>query len=437
METRFSKQIRSGIGQLTLVEHSLCPLDARTSVSRNLEHRATFSYSDKNGFRRNGEARVHCPLGLSPKDEFYLWGLLAITLSDPNTDGELHATRHHCLRRLGLIDANRRRGGRQYQDFSLAIERLSSVRYQCDRFYDPIRAEHRRISFGFFSYSIPIDDESCRAWRFVWDPIFFELVKATGGSLRFDLRIYLRLRPATRRLYLFVAKLFFRKSTTQRLNVVEVAEQIIGIAPTVGIRNKKAKLSQCVNELIDQGIVSDSRFIRVAKGRFDVVLRRGLKYRRRIQEPMFESPLIEPLADLGFDPAGVDRLLQRYDHRQIREWVDITLAARARFGSTFFRKGAPAYLTDNLKNATAGRRTPPDWWAELRTEESRARGNRRLDTEQRTRDAEEIASKSLTVLGDVHDSMFDHFVAMGQSEDVARANADQYRRARQQKLIPK
>jgi len=71
--------------------------------------------------------------------------LLALTFSQPEENGELHATPHYCLRSLGLIDQHSRRGGRQYQQFADAIERLSLVRYRNDAFYDPVRTEHRRV----------------------------------------------------------------------------------------------------------------------------------------------------------------------------------------------------------------------------------------------------------------------------------------------------
>ena len=65
---------------------------------------------------------------------------------------------------------------------------------QSDAFYDPIRGEHRAVSFGFLNYSLPLGEESSRAWRFAWDPIFFELAQATGGALSFDLTLYRQLR---------------------------------------------------------------------------------------------------------------------------------------------------------------------------------------------------------------------------------------------------
>ena len=431
------KQIHSGISQLTIVEHALCPLDARVSVVPNLAHQAQFRYSDKQGRRQTGTARVFCPLGLSPKDELVLWGLLAITLADPQTDGELHATRHYCLRRLGLIDAQQRRGGRQYGDFSAAVERLAAVRYQCDSLYDPIRAEHRRMGFGFFSYSVPMDEDSNRAWRLVWDPIFFELVQAAGGYLRFDLHVYRQLDAASRRMYLFLSKLFFRRTETPRLNVTEVAEQIVGIAPSVSARDKKARLTECVKRLTEHGVVRDGLIVRVAKGEFQMVLQRGPLFERPIVESAFESPLFEPLVGIGFDTKGANRVLRRYKHPLVREWIDITLAARERFGSGFFKKSAPAYLTDNLKKAAAGQRTPPDWWSEIRKAEQRASAERAKKHRPNGQAADQHASHAIEPLNDVHQSILSTFLAAGQSEDVARENTERYQRERQRRTAGK
>jgi hypothetical protein len=419
-----------GVGQLTLVEHALCPLDARASVTANLVHEAQFRFSNKARQRQTGSVRVLCPLGLSPKDEFFLWGLLALTIADPESEGELHATRHYCLRRLGLIDAKEKRGGRQYRDFTAAIERLSCVRYQCDKFYDPLRAEHRRVSFGFFSYSLPIDDDSSRAWRFVWDPIFFEFVRAAGGSLRFNLEIYRQLDVASRRLYLFLAKLFFRHSVTSRLDLNDVAEQILGVAPTVSLRDKKARMLRCIIQLIEHGVILTGEISRVSKGRFALVFHRGAALRRPGMESVFESPLIEPLLSIGFDVAGADRILRRFKLPLVREWVDITLAAEERFGKSFFKRGGPAFLTDNLKQATAGQRTPPDWWADLRSEERRACAERARQAEATGSGNKPVAEQAADAVRDVHRTIFAQFLAAGQPEDVARENARKYRAAR-------
>ena len=107
---------------MTLVEHALCPLDAGQSLRENLVFETGYYYADKNRHQKKAAVKVTCPGGLSPSDEFYLWGLLALTFAecDPTgvsgvqADSEFHATPHFCLRRLGLIDQHGNRSGRQY-----------------------------------------------------------------------------------------------------------------------------------------------------------------------------------------------------------------------------------------------------------------------------------------------------------------------------------
>ena len=133
---------QTGVGQLSLVEHALCPLDSRASLRDNLRHESEYRYTDAKGRIQTARVCVHSPAGLSPGDEFYLWGLLALTFSQPEPSLEFQATPHFCLRKLGLIAADSK-GGKSYRLFRDALRRLSAVRYQNERFYDPIRGEHR------------------------------------------------------------------------------------------------------------------------------------------------------------------------------------------------------------------------------------------------------------------------------------------------------
>ena len=150
--------LRSAVGQLTLIEHCLCPLDSRKSLQENFVHKTSYSYS-RDGQRQQATVRVSCPAGLTAEDDFYLWGLLSLTLSQPKPSPNFIATRHYCLRQLGKIDTDRR-GGRQYQRLAESLERLSLITYRNDAFYDPNRKEHRRVSFGFLSYNLPLDEDS-------------------------------------------------------------------------------------------------------------------------------------------------------------------------------------------------------------------------------------------------------------------------------------
>jgi hypothetical protein len=78
-------------------------------------------------------------------------GLLALALAQPEPQIEFQATPHFCLRELGLISPDSK-GGKSYRLFRDALRRLAAVRYQNERFYDPVRREHREVTFGLFSY---------------------------------------------------------------------------------------------------------------------------------------------------------------------------------------------------------------------------------------------------------------------------------------------
>lgn len=264
----------------------------------------------------------------------------------------------------------------------------------------------------------------------MWDPIFFEFVRAVGGALRFDLEIYRQLDVASRRLYLFLTKLFYRQSVTSRLDLNDVTEQILGVAPSVSLRDKKAKLRRCADQLVRHDVIDRAEITRIAKGKFLMVFHRGSVFRRPITESAVESPLHESLLSVGFDVAGADRILRRFRHSLVREWVDITLAARERFGARFFKRGAPAYLTDNLKQATAGSRTPPDWRHELRQEEQRICAARVRQAQVASAGTDQLATNAAKAVNDVHESIFAQFVAAGQGEDVARENARRFHAAR-------
>lgn len=352
------------------------------SLVENFVHDAEFMFTDKKRRRCQGKARIICPAGLSATDELYLWGLLAIALSQPQSSVDFHATPHYCLRRLHVVDQHARRGGRQYRQFTQSIERLSLMRYRNDGFYDPARREHRRVSFGFFSYSLPLNPDSSRAWRFGWDPVFYELVKGVGGHLRFDLGIYRNLDPASRRLFLFVSKLFYRRSTI-RLDARMLGVHLLGFSATLAPRNLKAKIGHSVKRLEHVGILLNSSFERTGRGQYTITLHRGPYFGNQSPQAarthtFGDSPVADPLKAIGFDEMAIRRLIREYPEPLLHEWADVTLAAMEKHGKRFFKRSPAAFFTDNVQNAAAGRRTPPDWWHRIRKSEEIAvcRSNR-------------------------------------------------------------
>ena len=382
------QKLGQGFSQLSLVEHALCPLDAEVSLQPHLNHTSEYFYTDRQGQRRKAVARVIAPDGLSAHDELYLWGLLALNFAQAEPAVEFQATPHYCLRQLGMIGDSLVRGGKNYELFRSAIERLSAVTYQNSGFYDPLRAEHCEVAFGFLSYRLPLGNDSSRAWRFYWDPLFFEICRASGSGLAFDFDTYRQLDTAGRRLYLLLKKMFWRREATLPFDLRHLAVDVLGFSPTQETWRLRAKVAACVERLIDAGILALPKggslkhlFVKKSVGRYSVAFQRGPHFdRASSSKQLVDSPHFELLEAIGFDHPSIARILRRYSSKLIAEWADITLAARERHGETFFKVAPQAYFLDNIRHAVDGLRTPPDWWRELRkTEERKARQTNHAD----------------------------------------------------------
>jgi len=338
-------------------------------------HAVKYHYSTAKRERKTAQVRIFAPLGLLPMDELYLWGLLNLTLSQPKVEDTLTATPHWCLRQLGLIDSGSRRGGRQYQQFAQALERLSVVNYLSDACYDATRGEYRKVSFGFLSYSLPVDPQSSRAWTIRWDPVFFDLIQAKGGGMRFDLALYRSLDASSRRLLLFVLKVGYRNGRLPVLDLRHLAIDLLGLSSTLEIWEMRAKVARTLKRLERAGVIASPNITRIKPGQFLVAFDRG-EFLNRLPEQITpitveESPLFEGLLSVGFDHAAAVRIIRRYPGGLVAQWTDITQAAIERFGQKHFRVSPMAFLVDSLKQAAKGIRTPPDWWQESKRKEER------------------------------------------------------------------
>ncbi len=375
----------SGRAQLTLVEHALCPLDSSAALTEGLTHRGEFFYLDASRHLRLATAKVVCPFGLSPGDELYLWGLMALTLSQPEPSVELYATPHYCLGELGIIPragAPGSKGGKNYGLFRQAITRLAAATYINDHFYDPICGEHRAVAFGFLSYSLPSNQASSRAWRFVWDPMFFEFCRAARGSLIFDIATYRALDFASRRLFLLLKKIFWRNAQSPAFDVRHLGVNVLGFAPSIDLRDLKVKIARCAARLAEHGIIegpaggsgAGGLFEKKGVGAYTARFHRGRYFEKKpSSEPPDSptgSPLSAPLKAIGFDDAAIARIIKKYKPHLVQVWADITLAAKEK-SPGFFKVGPQAYFMDNIERASCGTRTPPDWWHEHRKEEER------------------------------------------------------------------
>ena len=411
--------------------HLIPPLRSATAGL----HVVQYDFTAAHRKRKTATASVASPFGLSANDELYLYGLLALTFAQKEPTIDFYATPHYCLRRLGLVDPNSEQGKR-YEVFRSAIRRLAGVVYQNDSFYDPIRGEHRDVAFGFLKYSLPLDPDSSRAWHFIWDPQFFRFCQALGGSLQFDFELYRRLDYASRRLFLLLQKIFWRQDHSPDFEVRHLGVHVLGFADTVPTKVIKAKIARCAMRLLDEHVLClppqasavAELFTKQAKGIHKVRFFRGSYFdRKRGSEPkecMENSPLYEPLKEIGFDNAAIRRILDRFKPSLVQEWADITLAAVER---GMIKKSPPSYFMHYIQEAEAKRTTPPDWWQELHRRERKerraerntaARANPDESFEQYLRcDAREAFDR-------VMQRVFQGLRDAGQSETEARDNAD-------------
>lgn len=358
-----------GITQLNLVEHALCPL---TGLQPGQTHESEFYYS-KNRERQKATIRVIAPVGLKPSDEFYLWGLLALTFAQQDATTEFLASPYYCLKELGLPW-----GGKQAQNFEDACSRLALVTYQGENIYDPIRKEQVRTEFGFFDRIRPMADDSQRAWRFYWSPVFFEFCKASGGQLMFDLELYRTLDHASRRLFLLLQKQFFRSKLSQWFDVRELASHQLGFDGTQPMKNLKQKVFSCIRKLQQCGVLaissSPSELVeKIEKGRYRIRFERGLRFSTTGQSnfsavlPAHRQAVASQLQRIGLEEKTIGWIFRRYKPKAITEWAEITIARMER--KLGFTKTPAAFFMHHVKEAAAGTLTPPDWWLDLRKEE--------------------------------------------------------------------
>lgn len=429
----------NGLAQQTLVEHALCPLDATKALQAGSLHQVRYEFTDRHRNRKTATANVACPFGLSPNDELYLYGLLAVTFSQPEPTADFYATPHWCLKQLGLVDATQEQGTR-YQLFRDAIRRLAGVVYENDRFYDPLRGEHRQVAFGLLKYSLPLEDTSSRAWHFVWDAQWFRFCEAVAGSFTFDFGTYRQLDVASRRMFLLLSKMFWRNDQSPAFELRQLGINTLGFAESLATKEIKQKVVRVAQTLLDHEIIAlppglttvRGLFTKRSKGMHFVQFPRGMYFERVTQPQVIftadESPLVEPLEKIGFDRPTIRRIISEFPPRLIAEWSDITLAAIER---KLIKESPPAYFQHYIRQAKAQKTTPPDWWRELQKQERARQEDRPQWSASGVEQAafeQYLQTEARDAFERVMDRLFQQLQADGQETDEARSNADRFAR---------
>ncbi|EMI57113.1 hypothetical protein [Rhodopirellula sallentina] len=414
------------------MEHALCPLDATKAIRPGLLYDASYQYTDKNRNRKTARAQVAAPFGFSPNDELYLYGLLSLTFAQADPSVDFYATPHWCLKQLGLVDS-KNSDGKRYRIFREAIRRLSGVVYTNDRFFDPVRGEHRDVAFGFLKYSLPIDPESSRAWHFVHDSQWFQFCRAVQGSFSFDFQTYRQLDFASRRLFLLLQKMFHRIDATPRFELRSLGVETLGFNDSLATKEIKQKLIRVAGTLLDLKAIRlpasckaiRDLFQKERKGVFSVTFHRGSYFDGQPYRTVFtakDSPLYEPLEKIGFDTATIKRLIGQYRPSLIQQWSDITLSA---IEQKRINQSPEAFFMYHVKLASEQKTTPPDWWRELRKAEfATERANRPSEPDDEQAFNDYLAHEGREAFERVMNKLFVGLRESGQTEPEARSNAE-------------
>ena len=122
--------------------------------------------------------------------------------------------------------------------------------------------------------------------------------------MRFNLRLYSELDVASRRLFLFVNKMFSRRTTSPSLALKHLGNEILGYSPTMSSADLKIRVKKAIRRLQAVGVINDEKlfFARDKHGRQVITLKRHKDYlvnRNRITQ--IESPFFEQLIEIGMD----------------------------------------------------------------------------------------------------------------------------------------
>jgi hypothetical protein len=182
-------------------------------------------------------------------------------------------------------------------------------------------------------------------------------------------------------LFLFLRKLLYKRKVSPLLDVRHLAVNVLGFAPGLRATDHNKKLYACAADvarleliaLPTGGMPALCRKVPGRKGAFRVQFHRGPYF---VKKPLVSCevtddgrPVFDLLQRIGFAKHAAGRLLKTYDVKLLTLWADITLA-RAEQGLRF-TKSQQAFFVDSVRAAADGRRTPPDWYQQLKTEEKR------------------------------------------------------------------
>lgn len=140
---------------------------------------------------------------------------------------------------------------------------------------------------------------------------------AAGGRFQFDLQTYKELDAASRRLFLLLHKICYRRRTSPVFCVKELMTSVLGYSETLSNSERNRKLKQIAIRLHRKGVVQfHSKDIRNSDGQWRIQFQRGDYFEAlreaRDQAVAGRSPLVDALISMGFESDDAGRICGRY-----------------------------------------------------------------------------------------------------------------------------
>ena len=161
---------------------------------------------------------------------------------------------------------------------------------------------------------------------FCWNEVVFRSFQS-GYLKRIDMALYRRLEsPIAKRLYRLLDKRFYHKPTWE-FDLRELACEHVGLSRNYDTGGLKRKLRPAIAELEAVGYLKsmdpDSRFVRVARGSWQVLFRRGASKKRRGAENNARLDAETSLVSHGVNPATAAQLVVEHGVAAVRQHVDV------------------------------------------------------------------------------------------------------------------
>jgi hypothetical protein len=227
---------------------------------------------------------------------------------------------------------------------------------------------------------------------------------------------------------------------TPEFDLHDLCVHTIGFSGRLPATELKRKLLTTAGRLLARGVIAlplgaeslRSTFVKHGRARYAIRFLRGPHFdssrQDALQSEVADSPAYEQLVKIGLEKPLIRRIIERYDARLIHEIADMTLAAKEKYGEKFFTNSIQAYFMDNLKEFSRGKRTPPDWWREMRKREEQSRRQSVPEPAGFDEGTEKSFKKYLeeqprAALQEIFDRVFQGLIHVGKPESEARSMA--------------